>query len=220
MKTLNSRTLALILICLFSILTNAQEQFTGPWFVLRSESRENEYFDTYKTDSISKIGLDKFSHSFTNLHSFLDIKKNGRFKIIKGGKYNGKWKLQNDTIILQLKKSQLYGYIEDNYLKLRVFQDTLKYYDVIIATRLPNSNINNNFSFKGKSFLYKPTIYSSFKFHFLNNNNVIFIQTEKKAKWSGTGSWNLIKHNDYLFLSIKTRTLGQFLFFLLKILMI
>lgn len=207
---------ALILIYLFTISTYAQNQFTGFWFVLRSESHQSEYsnpiIDSTSLDDLKGAS----SYSSTSLYYFLDIKKNGRLKIIAEKKHQGKWKMNNDTIVLQLKETQLYGNIKDNYLELKPVKNTSAHNEFIVATRLPKSNINNYLSFKGKSILYEPTSYSSYNFHFLNNRNVILIQNENQAKWSDIGTWNLIKHKDYKFLSIRKSSHERFLFLLLN----
>jgi hypothetical protein len=217
------KTPTLILICLFAMSTYAQKEFTGSWFILRSESHNSEYLDTSELDSVSNTDTDVLdnlkiasSYSSTDLFYFLDIKKNGSFNIIGEKKINGKWKSHNDTIVLQLKKHQLYGYIKDNYLKLKVVKDTSAVNEFMVAIKLPNSNISNNSSFKGQAISYEPTSSSTFNFHFLNKKKVLLVHNKNQIKWSDIGTWNIIKYEDYKFLSIKPNSFQSFLFLLLN----
>jgi len=100
---------------------------------LRSESHQSDYSDSSKTESISKTdttSLDALkvnsNYSATTLNYFLDIKKNGRFKINGAKNYKGAWESINDTITLKLKDLNLYGIIKDNYLgQLKLLLQTM-----------------------------------------------------------------------------------------------
>lgn len=203
--------------------TYAQKDFTGSWFILRNESHNSEYLDSSEHDSVSNTDKDVFdnlkiasSYSSVDLFYFLDIKKNGRFNIVGEKTIQGKWKSHNDTIVLQLKKHQLYGYFKDNYLHLKAVKDTSVANEFLVAMKLPNSNISNNLSFKGKAISYKTSNLTTFNFHFLNKKNVLIVHNENQIKWSDNGTWDIIKYKDYKFLSVKPNSLQSFLFLLLN----
>jgi hypothetical protein len=86
----------LLLICLLTTASLVQNKVIGSWFVICSDSYQSQHSDSSKTESISKTDTTPLSElkensnqSSTTLNFFLNIKKNGRFKINGVKNYRG-----------------------------------------------------------------------------------------------------------------------------------